>query len=294
MGRRRNSRKAGQRGSSTHHKTDEEGAGKGALRAPLVHSVVGEKPVPGVIPRFEIPGWRERFGVVAGITGRGSERGRGFDLGLWSKEPVGEVMNRWLAFRREMEFPAIALGNQVHGVEVMTLNRGLGWIYIDGIDGWITTRPGILLTVTIADCVPIYLVIPGHGLALLHAGWRGIAGGILERGLAGLVEATGSPPADVVMHCGIGICGDCYEVGPEVLTGCGISADGPGPWHLDLRDHLVKRACTLGLTQVTSSSWCAAHHGSDFYSHRASKGRGGRMVAYLGMRPRLAPNPLPE
>ncbi len=81
------------------------------------------------------------------------------------------------------EFLAVALGNQVHGVEIMGLDAGRGWIQVEGIDGWITTRPGILLTVTIADCVPVYLVAPGRGIALLHAGWRGTAGGILGRGL---------------------------------------------------------------------------------------------------------------
>lgn len=243
-----------------------------------------EVPVPSAIPRFEIPDWREQFGVVAGITGRGSEPGRGFDLGLWSKEPVGEVMSRWLAFRREMvKFPAIALGNQVHGLEVMKLDGGPGWIYLDGVDGWITTTPGTLLTVTIADCVPVYLLIPGRGVALLHAGWRGTAGGILARGLEVLLKATGADRANVLMHCGVGICGECYEVGSEVMAGCGVPAEGSGPWHLDLRSTLLDQARSLGLTQTSSSPWCSAHDRSSFYSHRASGGTDGRMVAYLGM-----------
>jgi copper oxidase (laccase) domain-containing protein len=249
-----------------------------------VHSVVRETSVAGAIPRFEVPGWQERYGVIAGITGRGSEPGRGFDLGLWSEQPVGEVMSRWLAFRREMsEFPAVALGNQVHGIEVMTLETGRGWIHVQAIDGWITTTPGILLTVTVADCVPLYLIAPGLGVALLHAGWRGVAGGILGRGLEGLLAATGCSSHEIIMHCGIGICGACYEVGSEVMQGCGVAAQGPGPWHLDLRERLVEQALALGLTQVTSSSWCSAHDRSSFYSHRASGGMDGRMVAYIGM-----------
>jgi len=198
-------------------------------------------------------------------------------------------MSRWLAFRKEMaEFTAIALGNQVHGTEVMSLEGGRGWTYVDEIDGWITTTPGTLLAVTVADCIPVYLLIPKRGVCLLHAGWRGTAAGILERGTAGFLEATGAPVSAVIMHCGVGICGDCYEVGREVMTSCGLSAPGPGPWLLDLRDHLMERAAALGLTQVTSSAWCSAHHGADFYSHRASKGRDGRMVAYLGLLPRAS------
>jgi polyphenol oxidase len=246
--------------------------------------VAAEQPVPSTIPRFEIPGWREQYAVVAGITGRGSELTRGFDLGLWSKEPVGEVMNRWLAFRRGMpEFQAIALGNQVHGTEVADLDSGRGWIHIEGIDGWITSTPGILLTVTIADCIPVYLLAPGRGVALLHAGWRGTAGGILGVGLKRLTGVTGSPVGDILMHCGVGICGSCYEVGSEVMLGCGAAAEGAGPWHLDLREQLCGQGRKLGLTQVTTSNWCSAHHRDSFFSHRASRGSDGRMVAYIGI-----------
>jgi YfiH family protein len=268
MGRRRGSGAAGQ-----------------PLHAPLVASELRETTVPGPIPRFEIPGWRERYSVVAGITGRGSEPGRGFDLGLWSKEPVGEVMSRWLAFRRALPgFHAVALGNQVHGVELMSVDAGRGWMQVEGIDGWITTAPGILLTVTIADCVPVYLVAPGGGVALLHAGWRGTAGGILGRGVEQLRGRTGCSGSDIVMHCGVGICGSCYEVGSEVMQGCGAPAEGQGPWHVDLRERLAAEASELGLRSITSSSWCSAHS-SSFYSHRASGGTDGRMVAYIGMLP---------
>ncbi len=245
---------------------------------------ISEIPIAGPIPLYEVPGWRERYRVVAGITGRGSEPGRGFDLGLWSDAPVGEVMSHWRAFRRQLpEFTAVALGNQVHGVEVLSLDAGRGWIQVEGIDGWITSAPRILLGVTIADCVPVYLVVPGRAVALLHAGWRGTAGGILERGVEQLRRGTGCSPSDIVMHCGVGICGPCYEVGSEVMQGCGALAEGPGPWHLDLRERLSDQAQGLGLNQVTTSGWCSAHDRASFYSHRASRGTDGRMVAYVGM-----------
>ena len=255
---------------------------------------VTEVLVPGAIPRYEIPGWREQYGVVGGITGRGSEPGRGFDLGLWSSQPVGEVMSRWLAFRRAMGgFEAVALGNQVHGADLMNLDSGRGWIYVDGIDGWITTTPGILVSVTVADCIPVYLMVPERGIALLHAGWKGTAGGILGRGIERLSAATGADRDSFLMHCGIGICGQCYEVGSEVMTGCGATAEGPGPWHLDLRATLVQQARAAGVHRVTTSSWCSAHHRPEFYSHRASRGSDGRMVAYLGMLPTRSPgNPV--
>ena len=99
-------------------------------------------------------------------------------------------MSRWRAFRRaHAGFDAVVLGHQVHGIEVEGVGPARGWVQIEGVDGWVTTSPGVLLTVTVADCIPVYLVVPGRGVALLHAGWRGTAGGILKVGLTRLVQA---------------------------------------------------------------------------------------------------------
>jgi YfiH family protein len=260
---------------------------RGAARddAPVVDvTVVREAPAPGSLPLYELSDWRSRYGVVAGITGRGAEPERGFDLGLWGTSPVAEVMNRWRAFRQsDAGFSAVVVGNQVHGTVVSRVDAGEGWIQVDGVDGWVTTRPGILLTVTVADCIPVYLVVPRRGVALLHAGWRGTAGGILSVGVARLKEATGAVESDIVMHCGVGICGECYEVGSEVLTGCGVPVVGRGPYYMDLRQRLTTEAGLLGLRTVTTSAWCSAHDRAAFFSHRASRGSDGRMVAYLGV-----------
>ncbi len=246
-------------------------------------SEVREALGPGPLPLYELADWR-RHGVVAGITGRGHEPGRGFDLGLWTDAPVAETMSRWRAFRRaHAGFDAVVLGNQVHGGVVETVGPARGWVQIDGVDGWVTTTPGILLTVTVADCVPVYLVVPGQGVALLHAGWRGVAGGILGLGIEQLTRVSNAAARDVLMHCGVGICGPCYEVGSEVMIGCGKVVDGRGPWHLDLRARLAAEAGTLGLGSVSISPWCSAHDRDTFYSHRASRGMDGRMVAYLGL-----------
>ncbi|MBA3318986.1 MAG: polyphenol oxidase family protein [Gemmatimonadales bacterium] len=243
-----------------------------------------EEALPGSPPRFELGSWRGDLGVVAGITGRGDDPGRGFDLGLWSDAPIGDVMGRWRLFRRAFPgFSAVALGHQIHGTAVASAGPSEGWIQVEGVDGWVTTAPGVLLTVTVADCIPVYLAVPGKGVALLHAGWRGTAGGILGRGVERLLVETGASITEVAMHCGVGICGSCYEVGSEVMSGCSVPGEGPGPWHLDLRRVLAEQGAELGLKRVTLSSLCSAHNRPTFYSHRASGGSDGRMVAYLGM-----------
>ena len=243
-----------------------------------------EAPVAGPIPRYELADWHSRYGIVAGITARGGGPGAGFDLGLWTREPVGEVMMRWREFRRAVGgFSGHAMAHQVHGAALAWHPAGQGWMVLDGVDGHFTDAPGILLLVTVADCIPVYLAVPGKAVALLHAGWRGTAAGILERGVAELCRVTGAIPTNVVAHLGVGICGSCYEVGSEVMAGCRQTAAGSGPWHLDLRAVLAERAALAGVSSVTTSTWCSAHHRPAFYSHRASGGADGRMVAFIGI-----------
>src|SRR5207248_3572112 len=105
-------------------------------------------------------------------------------------------------------------------------------------------------------------------VALLHAGWRGTVGRILERGVELLKGEGFVRPSDIVMHCGIGICGACYEVGSEVLTQAhGRVETEPG--RLDLRQVLVEQGRALGLVEISTSPWCSAHDRDHFVSHRA-------------------------
>ena len=253
--------------------------------------MIRETPVPGDIPRYELADWRERFGVVAGITGRP------FDLGLWSDQPVGQVMTRWRQFRDGLGFSRYVLGHQCHGADVVWTGGGQeagveramsgrnnSLTIIDRVDGNATDSADTCLLVTVADCIPIYLLEPRKKvIALLHSGWRGTAAGILGKGLALLKEQAAVEPKDLVMHLGVGICGKCYEVGAEVIEGVGLRADGDGPWHVDLRERLAHQAREAGIRELTISGWCSAHDRERFFSHRASGGRDGRMVAYLGL-----------
>jgi len=224
--------------------------------------------------------WATRFGVVAGITTRGDD----LNLGLMTSAPASYVVGNWrrLAAAMRPAFPSLVGGLQVHGSTIVHHEApSEGWTIRDGVDGHATTERGILLLVSVADCVPIYLCAPRSGaVALLHAGWRGTAGGMVEAGIAA-IQDTGSDVAEIVMHCGVAICGNCYEVGPEVLSAVtGREASGSG--HLDLRAEIAGRALAAGVREVSVSPWCAAHDAAMFYSHRRSHGRDGRMLAYVG------------
>ncbi|HVH09911.1 MAG TPA: polyphenol oxidase family protein [Gemmatimonadales bacterium] len=246
--------------------------------AVLTERVVGDS----AVPRLELQEWAERYGVVAGIT----TRGHGFSLGLWSDDNVGQVMTRWRAVRATFgrRFPGLVLAHQIHGTTVVWHRESPpGWLVLDGIDGHATGALGTLLTITVADCIPVYLAAPAKGVvALLHAGWRGTAGRILERGVELVRREAFVRASDIIMHCGPGICGSCYEVGSEVMSQFTPDPDAR-PGQLDLRHALAHQAEALGIGAISVSRWCSAHDAEHFFSHRRSRGRDGRMIAYLGM-----------
>ena len=225
----------------------------------------------------------EELGVVAGITRRSATGGGPeWGFGLTGAAPTPETAARWRSLQAALGFPGMVTSRQVHGTRVEAHRAVDGWRLLDGLDGHVTRAPGLLLTITVADCIPVYLVDPvSRSVGLLHAGWRGVAGGILEAGLQKLHEVCGARAADVVMHAGTGICAGCYEVGPEVLRQFGNDvATAPGP--LDLRGYLTGQASQFGLRNVSMAPTCTAHE-TQWFSHRASGGRDGRMVAYLGL-----------
>jgi len=189
---------------------------------------------------------------------------------------------RQLAAAMRPAFPSMVGGLQVHGTTVAAHRTGVGgWTIKDGVDGHVTAERGVLLLVSVADCVPVYLCHPQTGtLGLLHAGWRGTAAGMLEAGIAAMTD-LGASGSGIVMHCGVAICGSCYEVGPEVLRGV-TGEDARAPGRLDLRAELARRARRLGVAEVSVSPWCAGHDSGEFFSHRRSGGNDGRMLAYLG------------
>lgn len=243
-----------------------------------------ETPVEGPVPRYELARWREELGVIAGITTRGDSASP-FDLRLGGNSPVGEVLDRWGALLRAVPgFRGIVVSRQVHGTAVVWHDDARGLVIHEGSDGHATSTRGVLLAVSAADCIPVYLVDPvRRAVALVHAGWRGTAAGVLGAGLAEL-RRRGSLVENVLVHCGVGICGPCYEVGSEVFAGCGLPAPTGGRGPLDLRAVLAVQARGHGVEKISTSRFCSSHD-PEFFSHRGSGGRDGRMVAYLGLQP---------
>src|SRR5712691_2295682 len=106
--------------------------------APSILPTLREQPVgDAAVPRMELAEWATRYGLVAGLT----TRRHGFSLGLWSEEPVGQVMTRWrvLCAAFGPRFPAILVAHQVHGTTVAWHRQAVdGWRVLDGLDGHAT------------------------------------------------------------------------------------------------------------------------------------------------------------
>src|SRR5690606_2097555 len=149
--------------------------------------------------------------------------------------------------------------------------------------------PGVLLTVSVADCVPVFLVDERtRAVALLHAGWRGVAAGILTAGIQVLEREAGSEPSDLRVHLGPSICGTCYEVGPEVHEALGLTPPA-APRPVDLRQVLAEQALALGVRaeRISRSAYCPRCGDSPFFPHR--RGDSGRQSGVLAARGHGAP-----
>ena len=220
--------------------------------------------------------------LVAGVRAWTTTRDAG-TFGLGGSDAVGDVVGRWGKLQDELEATGIvriASAHQTHDA-VVARHEGewRGWLRMRGVDGHFTTRPGTALAVTVADCTPVFIAHPAGAIAAIHAGWRGTAGGILEIGLAMFV-AQGFGVADLVVHLGPAICGECYEVGPEVISAIhGRPAISKG--QLDVRAVLAARAEARGVRSVSVSASCTRHDNSRFFSHRA--GDSGRQLGIIAL-----------
>jgi len=233
-------------------------------------------------PQYRLRSWEAAFpGVICGVT----EAREDADFGA-SGNSAWTFLERVEGLSSQLGFPAAAWARQVHGVEVRRADDvPEGFTSPGEADGLLAGRVGALLIVTVADCVPVYILDPKRSaMALLHAGWRGASAGILRRGVEALGAEYGCRPQDLHVHLGPAICGRCYEVGREVLASFGGATGEAG--RLDLRDELLDQALALDVPggQISRSTWCTSCDRDRFHSHRGSQGAAGRMAAFLGWR----------
>jgi polyphenol oxidase len=227
--------------------------------------------------------WRERDGVrwleadlggarAAFATRLGGISQPPFDslnLGILTDDDPAAVNEnrRRLALALGLEPEQVVFARQVHGTRLLhqPSNESLA-----EADGHIVTELGLAPMVLAADCLPIALYGAG-GLALVHAGWRGLAGGIVE------AAAEAVKASSTAIGPGIGPC--CYEVGDEVLDafsdlGAGIAEERM----LDLPEVARRKLVQAGVGKFESAGLCTSCEPGLFFSHRRDHGHTGRQA----------------
>jgi polyphenol oxidase len=157
----------------------------------------------------------------------------------------------------------------------------------------ITDRPDVTLFMRFADCVPILLADPGRGIVgLAHAGWLGTVKNVAAVAAAAIQARFGSRPGDLIAAIGPSICVDHYQVGEEVVAQV-KQTFGPDASrvlvkrgqavHLDLWAANQMQLEKMGITRIETVCLCTAENTSDWFSHRAEKGKTGRFGALISM-----------
>jgi polyphenol oxidase len=182
--------------------------------------------------------------------------------------------------------------SQVHGTRVARLTHAE--TATSEADAAITTDPGLACTMMVADCLPVLFAAPeARGVGAAHAGWRGLAGGVLEATVHALCEAAACEPRDLSAWLGPCIGPRQFEVGAEVLDAFGPTAaqrfveqprpDGPQRWVADLPGLARDRLQAAGVTQISGGTWCTVEDPSRFFSFRRDRITG-RLAAAVWIR----------
>ena len=182
---------------------------------------------------------------------------------------------------------------QVHGVVVVRAGQGSSGEPV--ADSSVSSIPGCVLSVLTADCLPVlFCNVDGSEVAAAHAGWRGLAGGVLEA----TIRALRSPASELLAWMGPAAGPQAYEIGSEVrdalvrehTTDAGaFVATRPGHWTVDLYALARRRLHESGVSRVSGGGLCTISDPARFYSHRRDQ-RTGRMASLIWMQPRTVPD----
>ena len=218
------------------------------------------------------------------------------NLGLATGDDHAAVVENRRRFEAALGTPARWL-SQVHGTRVLRLRPGEAASPPQQADAAIATEPGMACAVMVADCLPVLFAAPGgRGVGAAHAGWRGLAAGVLEACVAALCNAARCAPRDLAAWLGPCIGPREFEVGADVLAAFGAApaapgvrfverarADGSQAWRADLPGLARDRLVALGLTLVRGGAWCTVEDASRFFSFRRDRVTG-RMAAAIWLR----------
>jgi len=172
----------------------------------------------------------------------------------------------------------LVTAQQVHSATVAIVTRQETGSILSETDGLLTAETDVPLAIFTADCVPVFLGDKkGRAVGVVHAGWKGLASGILRGAVALFSSKFGVHPCDLSAAIGPHIQKCCYEVGDELR---GVFHRPPGETHLDLDALAAGQLSSLGVGQISSSGRCTCHEQELFYSYRREK-TACRMMSFI-------------
>ncbi len=208
-------------------------------------------------------------------TRRGGVSAAPFDslnLGLWTDDDPAAVRENRLRVLAAVGAEAFAQGHQVHGGEVTRVTGPPG--EPPDADGQATALKTVAPIVLVADCLPVALAAEG-AVAMVHAGWRGLAAGVLAEGVRALRDVGGRGPVTAAIGPGAGAC--CYEAGDEVAAALGAAPRADR--RVDLKAAARRQLAEAGVARVNDVKLCTmCSDRSLFFSHRRDGGRTGRQA----------------
>lgn len=189
--------------------------------------------------------------------------------------------------------------HQVHGPEVALVRPGEPHDPHRKADAIVSDDPARVVSVRVADCVPV-LIAGAHGriVAAVHAGWRGVAAGVVPAAAA-TMRALGASALCAAIGPSIGI--DAFEVGPEVVEALAASLGERSReftrrgrddrWHVDLRGAIALQLANAGCDRIDTTDRCTYRDADEFFSHRRDQGATGRMAAIITPKELASTNP---
>ena len=246
---------------------------------------------PGMNPRWIVPDWPAPERVRAFVTTRdgGVSEGAYASMNLSASngdDPQRVARNRDIVRAALPEMPRWM--RQVHGTSVLDLDESTE--ERPTADAAVASRPGKVCNVLTADCLPLLLCdTSGRRVAVAHAGWRGLAAGVIENAVA----ALDAPPDQVLAWMGPAIGARAFEVGPEVReafvakdaqAASAFAPHAPGKYLADLYALARQRMSALGVDRVFGGDFCTYHETDRFFSYRREK-LSGRMGAFIWLSP---------
>jgi copper oxidase (laccase) domain-containing protein len=193
-----------------------------------------------------------------------------------------EVLERLDAAHREIrdatgfsDWPLFT-AEQIHGNNIAIVDRPVASAVLSGVDrrefpacdGIITNQRGVALGIYVADCSAVYIVDPKTpAIGLVHSGRKGTELGVVTNAIRQMIERFGSDPADLVV-----------QISPCIR---------PPHYEIDFAAEIIQQCRALDVQHIHDSGTCTACDLGRYYSYRAEKGKTGRMLAVLGLDPKI-------